>query len=126
MTIPQDDGPIEASSTIQTVPNSALYDHFENIGMAKQKSSSNVNHEHEKEKSDDDNETKNLEKSESSATTQCTLSTIKENDVPAPSAPTLNDIINDLKPMYNFQMRQHEFANRTVLRSESCTYCLKK
>lgn len=126
VTIPPGDGPIEATSTIQTVPNSALYDHFENIAMAKQKSHSNVDIEQAKEKSDDDTDNKNLEKSESSATTQCTLSTIRENDPPAPSAPSLNDIINDLKPMYNFQMRQHEFANRTVLRSESCTYCLKK
>lgn len=129
VTIPNDDGPIEASSTIQTVPGSTLYEHFENIGIAKQKSNASnsiENLEHVKDKSDDDNETKSLDKSESSATTQCTLATIKENDLPAPSAPTLNDIINDLKPMYNFQMRQHEFANRTVLRSESCTYCLKK
>lgn len=126
MTIPQDDGPIEATSTFQTVPNSALYDHFEIIAMAKQKSNSNVDIEQAKEKSDDDTDNKNSERSESSATTQCTLSTIRENDLHAPSAPSLNDIINDLKPMYNFQMRQHEFANRTVLRSESCTYCLKK
>lgn len=126
ITIPNDDGPIEASSTIQTVPNSALYDHFESIGIAKQKSISNTIIENVKDKSDDDSETKSLEKSESSATTQCTLSTIKENDMPVPSAPSLNDLINDLKPMYNFQMRQHEFTNRTVLRSESCTYCLKK
>lgn len=126
VTIPQDNGPIEASSTIQTVPNSALYDRFENIAMAKQKSNSNVDIEHAKEKSDDDSVNKHLEQSESSATTQCTLTTIKENDCPAPSAPSLNDIINDLKPMYNFPTRQHEFANRTVLRSESCVYCLKK
>lgn len=125
VTIPKDDGPIEASSTIQTVPNSALYDHFENIGIAKQKSYSIVNLEHIKDKSDDDNEHKKSEESESSAT-QCTLSTIEENGMPAPSAPSLNDMMNDLKPMYNFQMRQHEFANRTVLRSESCSYCLKK
>lgn len=126
ITIPQDDGPIEASSTIQTVPNSALYDHFENFGLAKQKLNSNVNLEHVKDKSDDDNEHKNSEKSESSVASHCTLSTIKENEIPAPSAPSLNDMINELKPMYNFQMRQHEFNNRTVLRSESCTYCLKK
>lgn len=127
VTIPQDDGPIEASSTIQTVPNSALYDHFENINMAKQKSNSNVNIEHVKDKSDDDNDQKKSEeKSESSTTTQCTLETIKENQIPVPSAPSLDDTTNDHKPMFNFQMRQHEFTNRTVLRSESCTYCLKK
>lgn len=128
--IPKDDGPIEATSTIETVPNSALFDHFENIGKAKQKSNFNINLGQLNDNDDggeDGSGNKTSEKSESSMATQCTLTTIRENDVPVPSAPTLNDMLNDLKPqLYNFQMRQHEFANRTVLRSESCTYCLKK
>lgn len=126
VTIPKDDGPIEATSTIEAVPNSALFDHFENIGLAKQNPNFEVNIEQINDKSDEDNEPKQSEKSESSTTTQCTLLTIKENELPVPSAPPLNDMINDPKPMFNFQMRQHEFTNRTVLRSESCSHCLKK
>lgn len=131
VTLPQDDGPIEATSTIQALPNSALFDYFENIGVAKPKSDFNVQLERilkDKFNNDNhDNEHKNSDKSESSAAAQCTLSTIKEMEMPVPSAPPLlDDMTDDLKPMYNFQMRQHEFTNRTVLRSESCVHCLKK
>lgn len=129
VTIPKDDGPIEGTSTIEAIPNSMLYDHFENIGIAKQKPYLNLHCQNIVAANEDDNQKGKTEseKSASSMGTQCTLTTIKENDCPAPSAPPLHDITNDdPKPMYNFQRRPHEYTNRTVLRSESCAYCLKK
>ncbi|XP_055301082.1 rac GTPase-activating protein 1-like [Sitodiplosis mosellana] len=113
ITIPQDDGPILATSIIETVPNSALYDKFRRID-------SELPQEEVKE---------NIELSES-ATTTATLTSNKRSldlqDVsPAPSAP-LQEIINNPKFMLNLPVRQHEFNSRTILRSESCVYCLKK
>lgn len=124
LTIPtDDDGPIEVSSTIEGTPSSALFNHFGNI--AKQKPY--INLERMDVKTDDDDEHKKSEKSDSTATTHCTLTTIKETEPQVPTAPPLSDDTNsDPAPLYHFQLRQHEFTNRTVLRSESCAYCLKK
>lgn len=118
LTLPNDDGPIEASSTIDGIPNSAFFNRFESVEMAQPKCCNDDSEHKKSEKS---------EKSDSSVTTQCTLATIKESELQVPTAPPLSDdMASDPSSMFDFQMRQHEFTNRTVLRSESCTHCLKK
>lgn len=112
--IPQDNGPILATSTIETVPNSTLYDKFRRIESEKP-------HDVMKE---------NIELSES-ATTTATLTPTKcsldlKDVSPAPSAPPLEEVTNTPKFLLNLPIRQHEFNSRTILRSESCVYCLKK
>lgn len=49
-----------------------------------------------------------------------------QEEYPMPSAPPLQEVTNNPKLLLNLQGRQHEFSSRTVLRSESCAYCLKK
>lgn len=50
-----------------------------------------------------------------------------QQEYPLPSAPPLQEVTNNNpKLLLNLQGRQHEFSSRTVLRSESCAYCLKK
>lgn len=115
ITIPQDDGPILATSTIETVPNSALYDKFRKID-------SELPREEVK---------KNVEMSESTTATTATLTPSKrsldlQEQSPVPSAPTLQEITNNPKFLLNLPIRQHEFNSRTIIRSESCIYCLKK
>lgn len=116
ITIPQGDGPILATSSIETVPNSVLYDKFRKI----------------------DNELpleevkENVEMSESATTTTtATLTPSKQSlnlqeQSPVPSAPPLQEITNNPKFLLNLPVRQHEFNSRTIIRSESCVYCLKK
>lgn len=114
ITIPQDDGPILATSTIETVPNSALYDKFRKI-------ESEIPSEEVKE---------NVEMSESATTTATLTPTKRSLDLqdksPTPSAPPLQEVTNNPKFVLNLPVRQHEFNSRTILRSESCLYCCKK
>lgn len=117
ITIPQDDGPILATSTFETVPNSALYDKFRRID-------SEAPLEEVKE---------NNELSESATTTTATATVTPNKQMlgmqevsPTPSAPPLQEITNNPKFTLNLSVRQHEFNSRTILRSESCVFCLKK
>lgn len=43
-----------------------------------------------------------------------------------PSAPPVHEINNNPKLLLNLQGRQHGFAVKTFLRSDQCAYCLKK
>lgn len=118
ITIPQDDGPILASSTIETVPNSALYDKFRRIDS--------------EQLLDEVKENSEVSESASTATATATLTPNKQEMLnmqevsPAPSAPPLQEITNNPKFTLNIPVRQHEFNSRTILRSESCVFCLKK
>lgn len=71
--------------------------------------------------------------SNGSVITLQTLSNNKENESPISKSPEL--IITSLEPknpkngigfMLTYQTRSHDFSTRTVLRLESCAYCLKK
>lgn len=52
-------------------------------------------------------------------------STYKENSPQSQELIQNSKLQNDLN-LLNFQMRQHNFSTRTVLRLESCAYCNKK
>lgn len=111
VSIPQGDGPIEATSTIEAVPNSALYTQFNRIDCAERPY---------------DNVKKDVKKTPEPFTTPQRRSMKLQEDYPMPSAPPLQEVTNNPKLLLNLQGRQHEFSSRTVLRSESCAYCLKK
>lgn len=109
VSIPQGDGPIEATSTIEAVPSPALYSQFDRVDAVDQQNGKN------KENKYQDN-----------VTTPIRHSMKMQEDYPMPSAPPLQELSNNPKLLLNLQGRQHEFSSRTVLRSESCAYCLKK
>lgn len=111
VSIPQGDGPIEATSTIEAVPNSALYTQFNRIDATEQQY---------------DNVKKDEKKIPEPFITPQRRSMKLQEEYPMPSAPTLQEMSNNPKLLLNLQGRQHEFSSRTVLRSESCSYCLKK
>lgn len=114
VSIPQGDGPVEATSTIEAVPTSTLYSHFERIDAPEQPYERATNKEN---KNTFDNELK----------TPRRRSMKLQEEIPIPSAPPLQEVTNNNpKLLLNLQGRQHEFSSRTVLRSESCAYCLKK
>lgn len=105
VSIPQGDGPIQATSTIETVP-SQLYPR---IDVAEQP------YEQVAKKSTPD-----------PMVTPQRRSMKLQEEYPMPSAPPLQEVTNNPKLLLNLQGRQHEFSSRTVLRSESCAHCLKK
>lgn len=116
VTIPQDDGPIEATSTIEAVPNSELYNnHFEKVETVQvhQENGGYGNTEIRK-------------KRQAPATPLRRSMKLKEEY--APSAPPLHEVNSNsnTKLLLNLQGRQHEFSNRTVLRNESCAHCSKR
>lgn len=112
VSIPQGDGPIEATSTIEAVPSPALYTQFNRIDAA--------------EKPYDRADRDDRKVPDSATTTPLRRSMRLQEEYPMPSAPPLQEISNNPKLLLNLQGRQHEFSSRTVLRSESCAYCLKK
>lgn len=124
ITIPNDDGPIEAISTIEAVPNSALYRKFKEFELDLP-SSENMT---------DKEDIVMADKVSSTTSTSGTQrdclniqSEIEEpQKYPIPSAPPLQEIISKQKEILNIPVRQHEFSNRTIIRTESCSYCLKK
>lgn len=71
--------------------------------------------------------------SNGSVTTLQTLSNNKENESPISRSPELmktskepTNLTNGIGLLLTYQTRSHEFSTRTVLRIESCAYCLKK
>lgn len=110
VSIPQGDGPIEATSTIEAVPNS-LYTKFDRIDTAEKPY---------------DNRDKENKKTPDPLITPIRHSMKLQEQYPMPSAPPMQDVTNNPKLLLNLQGRQHEFSNRTVLLSEHCAYCLKK
>lgn len=109
--IPQGDGPIEATSTIEAVPSPAIYGQFDRIDTIDPPYV---------------NGKENKKMPESATTTPLRHSMRLQEEYPMPSAPTLQEVSNNPKLLLNLQGRQHEFSSRTVLRSESCAFCLKK
>lgn len=112
VSIPQGDGPIEATSTIQAVPNPALYTQFDRIDHTEQPYAQV--------------EKENKKLPDSAMVTPQRHSMKLQQEYPMPSAPPMQEVTNNPKLLLNLQGRQHEFSSRTVLRSESCAYCLKK
>lgn len=113
VSIPQGDGPIEATSTIEAVPSPALYSQFDRI-----------DHNVEQPYSQAGKEDKKFP--DSAMVTPQRNSMKHTQEYPMPSAPPMQDVTTNPKLLLNLQGRQHEFTSRTVLRSESCAYCLKK
>lgn len=109
VSIPQGDGPIQATSTIEAVPNQL----YPRIDVAEQPYEQ-VNRENAKKSIPDP------------MVTPQRRSMKMQEEYPMPSAPPLQEVTNNPKLLLNLQGRQHEFSSRTVLRSESCAYCLKK
>lgn len=112
VSIPQGDGPIQATSTIEAVPNQ-LYPQFDRIDTAEQPY---------------DQVNRDAKKPSDPLVTPQRRSMKLQEEYPMPSAPPLQEVTNTNNPklLLNLQGRQHEFSSRTVLRSESCAYCLKK
>lgn len=109
VSIPQGDGPIEATSVIEAVPNS-LYNQCDKIESAEQP------YERPSDK----------QKTDSPPATPYRRSMKLQKEYHAPSAPPMHEINANQKLLLNLQGKQHEFSSRTILRSESCTYCLKR
>lgn len=108
VSIPQGDGPIQATSTIEAIPNQL----YPRIDVAEQPYEQ-VNRDTKK-------------PSDPLVTPQRRSMKLQEEYPMMPSAPPLQEVTNNPKLLLNLQGRQHEFSSRTVLRSESCAYCLKK
>lgn len=114
VSIPQGDGPIEATSTLQAVP-SALYAQIDKM-TASEKHYERVGKE-------------NIPTSPIKTVTLTTpyrQSMKMQEEYPVPSAPPLYEINTQPKLLLNLQGRLHEFSNRTILRPETCAHCVKK
>lgn len=106
VSIPQNDGPIEATSTIEAIPQ----------GRGDTTSpSSNDNANGYRERNGGLNTPSTASKKFPSKMQTFT-----------PSAPPLHEIQQTPKFLINLQGRQHAFTGRTCLRSDTCTHCLKK
>lgn len=114
VSIPQGDGPIEATSTIEAVPDSAFYTQFNRIDAA------------EKPYDRADKDENKAPESPKAYATPLRRSMKLQNEYPMPSAPPLQEVTNNPKLLLNLQGRAHEFSSRTMLKSEACAYCLKK
>lgn len=114
VSIPQGDGPIEATSTIEAIPDSGLYTQFNRIDAA------------EKPYDCVDKDENKMPTSPKASATPLRRSMKLQDEYPMPSAPPLQEVTNNPKLLLNLQGRPHEFSSRTMLKSESCSYCLKK
>lgn len=114
VSIPQGDGPIEATSTIEAVPNSTQYNnHFDKIETIESTYETTNNKENEYDgEMPMDPPYKHFTKLQ------------QQNLVP--SAPPLHEVNSNSKLLLNLQGRQHEFTNKTIIRNESCSHCLKR
>lgn len=131
ITIPPDNGPIEAVSTIETVPNSALYEKFRKIDTENQPNEFSSDLQSGVESVTTTPTKHSIGSSTLSIGSKLSIDSKKtydlQNDLPKPSAPPLEEITNNNQNfLLNLPVRQHEFNSRTILRSESCVYCLKK
>lgn len=152
--IPQGDGPIEAISKIETIPSATDTVSMSTIEAVPGSSSDALSSSTKRgEKSplergksqyqlfnideydnNFENNKENLDSPRSSTSSISKCSIILKEDYAIPSAPPLQEIQEvpdepktiNAKLMFNLQKRQHDFSNRTVLRSESCAYCSKK
>lgn len=107
VSIPQGEGPIKATSTIEAIPQ------FYERDNDKQRKASPERH----------NENVNPTFSPSRRSMKL------KDDIPmpaAPTAPTLQEINSNQKTATLLSSRQHSFASKTFLRSDTCSHCLKR
>lgn len=112
VSIPQGDGPIEATSTLHAVPASL----YAQMDRAEKPYEYAVGKE-------------NLPSSPAkkvSLGTPFRQSMKMQEQYPVPSAPPLHELNTQPKLLLNLQGRIHEFTNRTILRPETCVHCKKK
>lgn len=118
VSIPQGDGPIRATSIIEAIPQatSSKYDE--------------VLTEQPLEKKPSDVLVTGTERDGSLGPTVTTSPKRRSmkltDDFYMPSAPPMHEINGNPKLILNLQGRQHGFASKTFLRSDTCTYCLKR
>lgn len=107
VSIPQNDGPIEATSVIEAIPQA-------NVETTSLSSNDNGNnHQHLN--------------NDAMGTPSAKTHKLSSNKMFTPSAPPLHEINNQTpKYLINLQGKQHSFTNKTIIRSDTCTYCLKK
>lgn len=106
VSIPQNDGPIEATSTIEAIPQMQ-----------------------ERSASPSSNENGNDYRAHNGDLETPSLSTKKfssKMQTFTPSAPPLHEVQQTPKYLINLQGRQHAFTSKTCLLSDTCTHCLKK
>lgn len=102
VSIPRGDGPIQASSVIEAIPQTPDSDRNNHAGVK-------------------DAETYAYH----SPPTSPKRSSMKAMQHITPSAPPLHEL-NNQKLLLNLQGRQHAFNPKTFLRPDTCAYCLKK
>lgn len=121
VSIPQGDGPIEATSTIEAVPNSLQSNNnqFDRIDIIESTYETTNYRENAIEANIP------MEPIYKRSTKQCDVQQQQQQMPTAPPAPTPEPETNP-KLLLNLQGRQHEFINRTILRTESCFHCAKK
>lgn len=107
VSIPQDDGPIHATSTIQAIPQQII----------QRKSGKKSDRQNIIEETEDERASEELSKRPSMK--------LKE-EIPIPSAPILQDICSENKMTLNTQGRQHLFNSKTFVRRDTCSHCLKR
>lgn len=110
VSIPQGDGPIEATSTIQAIPLQ-----FEQNVLRK----SDKKPEYRPNIEVIDSEMLNRDSPKRPSMK------LKE-EIPMPSAPTLHDIHSNTKMTLNTQGRTHAFTSKTFVRRDTCAHCLKR
>lgn len=114
VSIPQGDGPIEATSTLQAIP-SVLYAQVSKMAAEKPYERG-----------------VGKENTPTSPTRTVTMGTPyrqsmkMQEQYPVPSAPPLHEINTQPKLLLNLQGRVHEFASRTMLRLCNCAHCGKR
>lgn len=125
VSIPQDDGPIEATSTIEAVPNSNHYNnngHFDRIDLVESTYETPNNKENEFNIPVERSYNRNFNGNNDNI-----IENKPQSKYQRPSAPPLQEVgITNSKLLLNLQGRQHEFNNKTVLKNENCFQCQKK
>lgn len=116
VSIPQGDGPIRATSTIEAVPQATSSKYDEVLSTERPSYGKPF-----VPASEDDRACSPI-----NDTSPKRRSMKLTDDFHMPSAPPLQEINGNPKLILNLQGRQHAFASKTFLRSDTCTYCLKR
>lgn len=119
VSIPQGDGPIRATSIIEAVPQ-ATSSKYDEVLTADQP------HDTKPSEAFVTANEENRAQTPTSATSPKRRSMKLTDDFHMPSAPPLHEINGNQKLILNLQGRQHAFASKTFLRTDQCTYCLKR
>lgn len=124
VSIPQDDGPIEATSTIEAVPNSKHYNnHSDRIDLME----STYETPNNKENEFNNTPIETPYKRQCNGNNRNIIENIPQSKYQRPSAPPFQEVgITNSKRLLNLQGRQHEYTNKTILKNESCFQCQKK